>query len=269
MDRLKSEFRLVLNVHHLVNIALSLAFIASKMITVVCHQLYGHDYGKCSFDTREHEILVFLGVVIVWKNRKSSSLLYYLSTIYMYTKLASIFLFFRGNPLAGLVYSAVCIACYVMFPEPIYPDSDRVIFFHGEGLQRELGRDKSIVWVIEFFTSWSSECRYMSPTFSQLSERYSLSNLKFGKLDVGKYAKEAERFRINAHPMSKQLPSIAIFKDGVQVNRRPLVGPNQRAIPFVFNEENCIHELGLNNLYSDCKARVGKHIKANQKSHAE
>ena len=51
MDRLKSEIRLVLNVHHMVNIILSLAFIASKMTPWICQHLYGHDWGKCSFDT--------------------------------------------------------------------------------------------------------------------------------------------------------------------------------------------------------------------------
>ncbi len=63
--------------------------------------------------------------------------------------------------------------------------------------------------------------------------------MRFGKLDVGRYPKEAEHFRINNHPLSKQLPSISIFKEGVQVERRPAVGSNSRAVPFVFTEVGC------------------------------
>lgn len=66
--------------------------------------------------------------------------------------------------------------------------------------------------------------------------RYSLNNLRFGKINVGRYPKEGERFRINTHPMSKQLPSISIFRNGIQENRRPAVGSNQRIIPFAFTE---------------------------------
>lgn len=60
--------------------------------------------------------------------------------------------------------------------------------------------------------------------------------MRFAKLDVGRYPKEAERFRINTQVMSKQLPSIAVIKNGKQVNRRPVIGANQRAIPFKFTE---------------------------------
>lgn len=85
--------------------------------------------------------------------------------------------------------------------------------------------------------------------------------------------------------MSKQIPSISVFKGGVQVERRPRVGPNSRAIPFVFNEvllfffffcfntneftffkENCIAELGLNDLYKECKT---KPIKKVEKEHEQ
>jgi len=79
---------------------------------------------------REHEILVFLGVIIVWKNRKSSSLLYYLSTIYMYTKLANIFLFFRGNPLAGLIYFAICLGYHLTALRLIDPSNFSLLCHH-------------------------------------------------------------------------------------------------------------------------------------------
>lgn len=99
--------------------------------------------------------------------------------------------------------------------------------------------------MVEFFTTWSPECKHITPTFSKLSERYTLPNLRFGKLDVGRYPKEGERFRINTHPASRQLPTIAVFKNSEQIIRRPTIGQNKRAIPFVFTEvygfKNKIH----------------------------
>jgi hypothetical protein len=82
--------------------------------------------------------------------------------------------------------------------------------------------------------------------------------LRFAKLDVGRYPKEGERFRINTHVMSKQLPSIAVIRGGKQINRRPVIGSNHRAIPFKFTEENCIREFELNELYAECQALLKK-----------
>jgi hypothetical protein len=72
--------------------------------------------------------------------------------------------------------------------------------------------------------------------FDSFDFSFSLPNLLFAKLDVGRYPKEGERFRINTHVMSKQLPSIAVIRNGKQINRRPAIGSNGRAIPFKFTE---------------------------------
>uniref|UniRef100_A0AC34Q650 Thioredoxin domain-containing protein n=1 Tax=Panagrolaimus sp. JU765 TaxID=591449 RepID=A0AC34Q650_9BILA len=244
-----SEVKNILNTHHILNIILSSLFISSKCLPVVCEFLY----EKCGFDTREHEIMVFLAVVIFWKNRKASNWLHYLYTVYLFSKCANFVLFLRSNPFYGIVYGIVCLAITVMLPEPLYEESDKVRYFQDADLYNEIQKDPKVTWVIEFFTTWSPECKHITPTFSKLSERYTLPNLRFGKLDVGRYAKEGDRFRINTHPTSRQLPTIAVFKNGEQIIRRPTIGQNKRAIPFVFTEENCIRELDLYNIYEECK----------------
>ena len=106
--------------------------------------------------------------------------------------------------------------------------------------------------------------------------RYALPNLRFVKLDVGRYPKEGDRFRISTHVLSKQLPSMSVIRGGKQINRRPTIGVNRRAIPFKFTEvscqvvaekclyfflrlqENCIREFQLNNLHAECKALLKK-----------
>jgi hypothetical protein len=58
---------------------------------------------------REHEILVFLGVIIFWKNRKATNYLHYLSNVFLFSKLANSFLFLRADPLIGTIYVVIAI----------------------------------------------------------------------------------------------------------------------------------------------------------------
>jgi hypothetical protein len=93
-------------------------------------------------------------------------------------------------------------------------------------------------------------------------------------LDIGRWPKEAERFRVNCAATSRQLPTISAFRDGSEFRRRPIIGARQRAVPFVFTEvcdllrfsanqvaslqENCIFEFDLNNLYAECKENLNR-----------
>ncbi|KAI3416153.1 hypothetical protein GPALN_005702 [Globodera pallida] len=251
IDRLRVELRSVYSVHHLLNFVLSVAFPLSKLLPPLPNLLYGQ--RQPGFDSREREVLIFLAVVIVWKNRKAINSLHSLSISFLFAKLAGAALFFRCSSFFGLLYSVFALLIFVLVPEPLPPDSTNIRYFRANELQRTLEEDKSVVWVIEFFTTWSPDCRYVAPVFSALSEKYSLPNLRFGKLDVGKHPKDGAHFRVNTHASSKQLPSVALFKNGVQVERRPLV-EQRRAVPFLFNENNIILALGLNDIFAECKS---------------
>jgi len=254
------EVKKVLTAHHITNIILSSAFFVCKTFQPVCEFVFPSDV-ECGLDRREHEILVFLGVVIFWKNRKAINWLHYLSNVFLFARLASIGLFFRLDPLVGLIYAILCLVTAVIFPEPAYTGRERITYFQGTALHDELEKNKRCVWMIEFFTSWSPECRRVTPVFGELSEKFTLPNLRFGKLDVGRFKQEADRFRINVHPTSKQLPTVSLFREGKEVRRRPMIGGGGRAIPFVFSEERFIMDYDLNNLYKECKENMTKQDK--------
>jgi hypothetical protein len=84
---------------------------------------------------REHEILIFLAVIIVFKNRKSASYLHTLSTVYLFSKLANTYLFYRSRPIFGILYSALVLLLYVLIPEPLPPESEEIHYFQGDELQ--------------------------------------------------------------------------------------------------------------------------------------
>jgi len=252
------ELKTLCNLHYVLNIALSLTFIIIKNIQPICALLLTDDAQCQGFDRREHETLVFLGVIIFWKNRKATNWLHYLSNVFLFSKLANGYLMMRADPLIGVIYLVLCIVITVLFPQPAYTGPEKVTYFQGAELQDQLNKHKHTTWIIQFYTTWSPECRHVVPVFAKLSDRFTLPNLRFGKLDIGRWPKEAEHFCINAHATSRQLPTISVFRDGVEVRRRPIIGTRQRAVPFVFTEENCIFEFDLNNLHSECKQNLNR-----------
>ncbi|VDN30874.1 unnamed protein product [Gongylonema pulchrum] len=72
------------------------------------------------------------------------------------------------------------------------------LIFTECGLDYEqIQRNPRITWMIFFYTAWSPDCRHVAPVFAELS-------------DSG----EANRFRINICPGSKQLPTVRSFLSG-------------------------------------------------------
>ncbi|CAJ0948171.1 unnamed protein product, partial [Mesorhabditis belari] len=252
-----SDAKRILTAHHLSNIALSLMFFVAKGQSWICERLFYYE-NSCEIDSREREILMFLAVVIVWKGRKATNWLHYISNVFLFSKVANSLLFLRADLLIGIIYVLLVIAVTVIFPEPMYDGPENITYFQGDGLFNELTRDRRTTWFIMFYATWSPDCKHVNPVFAELSERFTLPNLRFGKLDVGRYPKAAEHFRVNAHPTSRQLPTICCFEDAKEIRRRPLVNDKRRAIPFVFNQENCILEYDMLNIYNKCKEGLNK-----------
>uniref|UniRef100_A0A8R1DJ24 Thioredoxin domain-containing protein n=1 Tax=Caenorhabditis japonica TaxID=281687 RepID=A0A8R1DJ24_CAEJA len=245
------ELRRALTAYHLLNTILAVAFPVIRS-TFLCDYVFAVENGdKCEIDSREREILMFLVIILMWKGRKTTNWMHFVGNIFLFSKIAGMFLFVRAEILAGIIYVLACLVITVLCPEPAYTGPEQITYFQGDQLYEELAKNRNTIWVIQFFTTWSPECKHVHPVFAELSEKYTLSNLKFGKLDIGRWASEGERFRVNAHPMSRQLPTICVFKDAKEISRRPLVNENRRAVPFVFSQENCVLAFDLLNLYNE------------------
>lgn len=54
--------------------------------------------------------MVFLGVVIIWKNRKAVNWLHYIANVFFYSKLANIYLFLRADILVGTIYGIILLS---------------------------------------------------------------------------------------------------------------------------------------------------------------
>lgn len=145
----------------------------------------------------------------------------------------------------------------LLLPQPTYSGPDNVIYFRGaNGLQDELNRDKRTVWLVAFYTVWNPACVNFAPIFAELSTKYHLDNFKFGKVDVGRYPDAGKQYHVNDTSMSKQLPTLVLFKQGKEDLRRPTVDTKGKLIKFAFTEDTIKVAFDLNNLYETCKSNL-------------
>lgn len=65
--------------------------------------------------------------------------------------------------------------------------------------------------------------------------RYALENFKFGKVDVGRHPDAAAKYHISDSSKSQQLPTLILFKEGKEVERRPYADHKGKLVKFVFS----------------------------------
>ncbi|KAF5291598.1 hypothetical protein FQA39_LY14320 [Lamprigera yunnana] len=235
----KQDLRQLFKPYFLFNIILSLSYITCRKTPGICNYLFTVE--DCEFDGRESEILFFVVTVVTIRNRKTGSLtmISYLSSSFIYTKIANLILWFHGDFVMGIIYTIIVILMGLLLPEPAYSGPDKVIYFRGAGsLEEELRCNKGVVWVVAFYTVWNSACANFAPIFAQLSSDYCLDNFKFGKVDVGRYPDAAVKYWINDSSLSRQLPTIIVFKEGKEIDRRPLIDSKGKIIKFLFSDES-------------------------------
>ena len=75
------------------------------------------------------------------------------------------------------------------------------------------------------YTSWSSPCAHFAPAFAQLSRKHCRADaedsLRFGALDLSLWPGLAGSYGMDLNATSSQLPTVVLFRDGVEVDRLP------------------------------------------------
>ncbi|XP_059147555.1 thioredoxin-related transmembrane protein 2-like [Physella acuta] len=242
------ELRVLLAPHYITDIILATLYFILKSTPKVCNVLF----HSCTLEMREWEWLTFLACIVVLKNRRQASIVEYASTTCLFTKTLSVICFFNYSPTYGILYVLLCLAHVMFLPKPVYQGPENIVYFRGPNLTDEIARDKRVTWVIAFYVAWSPKCVNLAPVFSELSNEYHLENLKFGKIDISRYPNVAEKYEINTGALSRQLPTIILFQDGQEVERRPI--PTKHVtLKFDFTKVNIIKEFKLNEVYNQCK----------------
>ncbi|KAK0166647.1 hypothetical protein PV327_004139 [Microctonus hyperodae] len=250
----KKDLQLLFRPYYLINIFLSLSYLVSKRTPFICQYVFAE--VECELNGRETEILFFLMIVIMMRTRKAGSvtMINYLSSSFVYTKVANLILWFYADVRMGILFAIIFILCGLILPEPTYQGPENVTYMRGAtGLQDELQRDTKVIWLITFYTAWNPACVNFAPIFSQLSAEYALENFKFGKVDVGRYPDAAAKYHISDASTSKQLPTLILFKDGKEFERRPYADSKGKLVKFLFSLDNVKTAFDMNNIYKTCK----------------
>lgn len=85
-----------------------------------------------------------------------------------------------------------------------------------------------------------------------------MENLKFGKIDLGRFPEIGTEFGISDSALSKQLPTLILFDSGDQVMKRPTFDSNKKLVKFHFNMSNIVEVFDLKNYYNKCKEYKNK-----------
>jgi len=254
---MKSDIRQLFgHPYYLVNLLLCFSFLILKLTSPLCDYLFAVGPEQCELDMRETEILFFLLVVIMIRSRKtgSTTMIAYLSSGFMYAKVANLILFFLSDPRLGLVFLICFLLQGMLLPEPTYKGPENIVYFRGNTMQEEITKDRKVTWLIAFYAAWSPACINFAHIYSKLSNDYSTPHLKFGKVDVGRYADLAEEYHINTSSLSRQLPTVILFQEGKEVGRVPAI-INGKVQKFFFKEEDLVSAFDLNNLYAKSKEK--------------
>ncbi|XP_055380989.1 thioredoxin-related transmembrane protein 2 homolog [Condylostylus longicornis] len=268
---LKKDLKLLVKPYYWINILLSLSYVIAKRTPILCNYVFYHkNEERCELDGRETEILFFLLIVIMIRSRKTGSvtLISYLTSSFIYTKIANLILWTYGDFRFGIGFLILFVLLGLLFPEPTYTGPEHVTYFRSaDALEEELKRDKKNIWLICFYTVWNPACVNFAPIFASLSAEYHLNTLRFGKIDIGRFPEAGKKFHVSDNSLSRQLPTIILFKYGKEVDRRPFADSKGKLQKFFFSEDNVKAAFELNNLYTESKSHhsstkaIAKHTK--------
>lgn len=252
----KKDLVLLVKPYYWVNIMLSVSYLFAKKAPGICSYLFPSKDSECELDGRETEILFFLAIVVMIRTRKTGSvtMINYLTSSFIYTKIANLILWTYSDYLYGIIFGVVFVLTALVLPEPTYSGPENVTYFRTAfALDDELQNDKQTVWLICFYCVWQPSCVNFAPVFSELSSEYHLNNLRFGKVDVGRFPETGKKYYISDSSLSRQLPTVILFRNGKEVLRRPSIDAKGKLQTFFFSKDNIKAAFNLNTIYKECK----------------
>jgi len=252
----------LLHPYHILNFLFAISYLTAKLVPSLCQLIFPLG-TKPEMSTWETQIMYFLIVTVMFRTRKSGNrnLIGYVTSVTYYGKACNAVLWGSFDPIAGLLYVFAIMAHFVLVGEPVPPKrAENITHFAGlEPLNEALESSPDTIWLIAYYATWAgSTCNQLAPIYSDLSNSYSLPHLKFGKVDVGRYPAVAEEHKISTSTLSRQLPSISLFKGKELLMRRPNLDNKGRFNRFYFTEDNIVAAYDLNNLYAQQKSLKSK-----------
>eukprot|EP01029_Cantina_marsupialis_P029368 TRINITY_DN780184_c0_g1_i1.p1 TRINITY_DN780184_c0_g1~~TRINITY_DN780184_c0_g1_i1.p1 ORF type:complete len:250 (+),score=34.48 TRINITY_DN780184_c0_g1_i1:69-818(+) len=172
--------------------------------------------------TREQEISAMIGIILVMKVRKSINFDAFLGSLFLFSKTLVLTLVTFMSYKLTLIYAVGILVLYFVFPRPTYDGPQNITVLNKLTFDSEVLRgDPKNYWLVNFGASWCPDSANFERIFASLSLKYSAKHLKFGYIDVAKWPEYAEKYKIDASGTSWQIPTLIMFKNGIEEIRAP------------------------------------------------
>eukprot|EP00038_Savillea_parva_P000201 m.94775 g.94775 ORF g.94775 m.94775 type:complete len:269 (-) comp10070_c0_seq2:195-1001(-) len=211
------------------NVLLSLSVIMIRTSAANDYMPWGGRVKRGLRD-REIELLTMLGFAVAVKSRKATSDLELYAMVFKFFHLVNVVMCGLLDLVAIIVYLSLLSFVSIVAPEMATTGHYNVQTlkpYELEAWQNEdriAGEaDQERYALVKLMTLWSPPAQYFAPAFGELSNRYNVKGFRFGQIDVEKYRATAIKYGVDINAMSAQIPTVILFKNGVEVDRVPTV----------------------------------------------
>lgn len=230
--------------YYVVNALLLLAYFGLLRPQLVADEGFRDAYGGGGLGgSRESQALFVAAMLTMRKGFELPSVDAVLGTAFFYFKSAIIFVLFICSTQLSLGAAALSLLAFVLFPQPVFEPGRKIAFLNPLSFKDQVTSPDAErkMWVVELFATWSPPCTHVAPVLSKLASEYD-PDLAFGKVDVGRFPNVAHEYDVNTDGSSKQIPTLLVFENGVEVARMPPRGA--RAMPRL-TKDSIVESLNL------------------------
>lgn len=103
--------------------------------------------------------------------------------------------------------------------------NELILSMDKSSLTPESLADKGVV-LVDFWAPWCNPCRMLAPVLDQLAEEFN-GQATIGKVNIDEQEDAAVEFSVAS------IPTIILFKDGMEVERLVGVRPRQQLAEFI------------------------------------
>jgi thioredoxin 1 len=129
-----------------------------------------------------------------------------------------------GGVLIGFV-ALLFIARAKMKSTPMVDDNEKILTLTDKNFQ-QLTKNKLVL--VDFWASWCAPCRMMAPVLNDVAAELT-GNSQVGKVNIEEFQSLAQKYQV------RSIPTLILFKNGVEVNRFVGIKPKEFLLKQIQN----------------------------------